>query len=132
MTYLLDTSALLAHYREEAGAAEVQALFENDDASIAIASITITEFSRRMTALGSAPEEALASLENYGRIFSAIVPIDGRIARQAVFLGLEAQRRIPLADALIAAAAQSLNAVLVHRDPHFQALRAKAVKLQSI
>lgn len=132
MTYLLDTSALLAHYREEAGAAEVQALFENDDASIAIASITITEFSRRMTALGSAPEEALASLENYGRIFCAIVPIDGRIARQAVFLGLEAQGRIPLADTLIAAAAQSLNAVLVHRDPHFEALRPESVKLQSI
>ena len=50
MISLLDTSALLAHYRDETGAAEVQALFEDKAASIAIASITITEFSRRMTA----------------------------------------------------------------------------------
>jgi len=47
MIYLLDTSALLAHYRDEEGAPKVQALFEDEDASIAIASITLTEFSRR-------------------------------------------------------------------------------------
>jgi predicted nucleic acid-binding protein len=37
-------------------------------------------------------------------------------------LGLRASSRIPLADALIAASAASLKAVLVHRDPHFQSL----------
>jgi predicted nucleic acid-binding protein len=132
LIYLLDTSALLAHYRNEPGASAVQALFEDKDASISIASITVAEFSRRMTALGAAPEDALAALDNYTRMFSAVVPIDERIARRAVILGLEAQSRIPLADALIAATAQSLDAVLVHRDPHFEALRPDSIKQQKL
>jgi predicted nucleic acid-binding protein len=83
MIYLLDTSALLAHYRDEDGAPQVQALFEDGDASI---------------------------------------------ARQAFVLGLEANSRLPLSDALIAAAAQSIAAVLVHRDPHFAALQPESIK----
>ena len=43
MRYLLDTSALLAHYRQEAGGDEVQALFEADEAELMIASLTLTE-----------------------------------------------------------------------------------------
>lgn len=132
MIYLLDTSALLAHYRDEAGAPEVQALFEDKDASISIASITITEFSRRMNALGAAPEDVLAALDHYSRMFTAVVPVDERIARQAFLLGLEAESHIPLADALIAATAQSLAAVLVHRDPHFEALPPAALTLQKL
>jgi predicted nucleic acid-binding protein len=132
LIYLLDTSALLAHYRNEAGALKVQALFEDKEASISIASITITEFSRRMNALGAAPEDVLAALDNYGRMFTAVVPVDERIARQAFLLGLEAESRIPLADALIAATAQSLAAVLVHRDPHFEALPPATLTLQKL
>ena len=76
MIYLLDTSALLAHYRDEDGAPQVQALFEDGDASIAIASVTVTEFSRRMYALGASPEDVASTLENYGRTFSSVIAID--------------------------------------------------------
>ena len=65
-------------------------------------------------------------------MFSAVVPIDERIARRAIILGVEGQSRIPLANAMIAAAAQSLDAVLVHRDPHSEALRPGAVKLRKL
>ncbi len=34
MRYLLDTSALLAHYRQENGGEMVQAMFEADEAEI--------------------------------------------------------------------------------------------------
>jgi predicted nucleic acid-binding protein len=37
-----------------------------------------------------------------------------------------------LADALIAATAQSLAAVLVHRDPHFEALPPATLTLQKL
>ena len=128
MIYLLDTSALLAHYRDEDGAPQVQALFEDGDASIAIASVTVTEFSRRMYALGASPEDVASTLENYGRTFSSVIARDESIARQAFVHGLEAKSRLPLADALIAAAAQSIAAVLVHRDPHFAALQSESIK----
>jgi predicted nucleic acid-binding protein len=132
MIYLLDTSALLAHYRDEEGALKVQAFFEDEDASIAIASLTLTEFSRRMNALGASREDIATALENYCRIFSSVVAIDESIARKAFLLGLEAESRLPMADALIAAAAHSVKAVLVHRDPHFGALPSESIKQQML
>ena len=132
MTYLLDTSALLAHYRNEEGAPRVQALFEDDDASIAIASITLTEFSRRMSTLGASKEDISTALESYCRIFSSVIAINESIARKAFLLGFEADSRLPLTDALIAAAAHSVEAVLVHRDPHFAALTSDSIKQQML
>jgi predicted nucleic acid-binding protein len=132
MKYLLDTSALLAHYRNEEGAAKVQLLFEDDDAFIAIASITLTEFSRRMNALGASRDDIATTLENYCRVFSSVISIDESIARKAFLLGLEAESRLPMTDALIAAAAHSVEAVLVHRDPHFAALTSKSIKQQML
>jgi predicted nucleic acid-binding protein len=132
MSYLLDTSALLAHYRNEEGAAKVQALFEDDDASVAIASITITEFSRRMNALGASRDDISAALDSYRRIFSSVIAINESIARKAFLLGLEAESRLPMTDALIASAAHSVEAVLVHRDPHFAALPCESIKQQML
>jgi len=53
MRYLLDTSALLAHYRQEVGWEKVQALFETDEAELLIASVSLTELGRRLYELGS-------------------------------------------------------------------------------
>jgi predicted nucleic acid-binding protein len=122
VNYLLDTSALLAHYRDESGASRVQELFDDLENRIFIASISITEFSRRMDELGASGQDIDAAVFGYGRMFAAVVPIDEAIAKAAFQLGLHASSRIPLADALIAASAASLKAVLVHRDPHFQSL----------
>ena len=132
MIYLLDTSALLAHYRNEEGAAKVQALFEDDDASVAIASITITEFSRRMNALGASRDDISAVLDSYRRIFSSVIAINESIARKAFLLGLEAESLLPMTDALIASAAHSVEAVLVHRDPHFATLPCESIKQQML
>jgi len=132
MIYLLDTSALLAHYRDEEGAPKVQAIFEDEDASIAIASITLTEFSRRMNALGASRDDISAALDSYRRIFSSVIAINESIARKAFLLGLEAESRLPMADALIASAARSVEAVLVHRDPHFGALPSESIKQQML
>ena len=81
-----------------------------------------------MHALGASPEDVASALENYGRTFSSVIAIDESIARQAFVLGLEAKSRLPLSDALIAAAAQSIAAVLVHRVPHFTALQPESIK----
>lgn len=122
MTFLLDTSALLAHFRGEPGAIRVQELFENSENSFLIASISITEFSRRMFELGAAEKDITEALEAYVRLLSDVVAVDRVIARSAFILGRQSRARLPLADALIAACAQSRGAILVHRDPHFEAL----------
>jgi predicted nucleic acid-binding protein len=122
MIYLLDTSALLAHYRGELGAQRVQELFDGDGISILIASISITEFSRRMVDLGAFEHEIDVVTMAYGRLFSEVVTIDRHIAKAAFLLGQRASSRLPLADSLIAASAASRKATLVHRDPHFQSI----------
>jgi predicted nucleic acid-binding protein len=129
MIYLLDTSALLAHYRGESGSHRVQELFDGAENSILIASISITEFSRRMVDLGALEHDIDEAILAYVRLFAEVVAIDHRIAKAAFQLGQPASSRLPLADSLIAAAAASHKAVLVHRDPHFQAL-AKDLLLQ--
>jgi len=48
MRHLLDTSALLAHHRQERGWEMVQAAFEDDEAEIIMASISLPEFGRRL------------------------------------------------------------------------------------
>jgi predicted nucleic acid-binding protein len=132
MTYLLDTSALLAHYRGEAGAPRVQALFEDPTQTIIIASITITEFSRRMIELGAAEVDVEGALSDYERMMAAVVAVDRAIALHAFALGRKASKRLPLADALIAAAAANRDAVLVHRDPHFDALPAEDLRQEKL
>jgi len=122
MIYLLDTSALLAHYRGEPGSQRVQQLFDGAENSILIASISITEFSRRMVDLGAVEHDIDEAMLTYGRLFAEVVVIDRHIAKAAFQLGHRASSRLPLADSLIAAAAASHKAVLVHRDPHFEAL----------
>ncbi len=52
------------------------------------------------------------------------IPVDGQVALTAFEVGCETPRRLPLVDALIAAAARQRQACLVHRDPHFASIPA--------
>src|SRR5712691_5183626 len=63
--FLLYTSALLAHSRQEPGWAQVQALFEANDLEILAASVTLTEFARRLCELGATVSEARHTVESY-------------------------------------------------------------------
>jgi predicted nucleic acid-binding protein len=128
MDYLLDTSALIAHHRHEAGWEEVQALFADDDAGISIASVTLTEFGRRLRDFGADEAETAAILGDYQLLMTRVLAMDTAVALRALEIGLRTPARLPLIDALIAAAAQASDSVLVHRDPHMAAIPAKLVK----
>lgn len=128
MIYLLDTSALLAHHRQEPGWEQVQAIFTEDGAEIVIASVTLTEFARRMRELGASETEIRTILADYQMLFSAVVPVDGAVAWAAFELGCRTPERLPLVDALIAAAARLRGACLVHRDEHMAAIPAERVQ----
>lgn len=128
MIYLLDTSALLAHHRQESGWEQVQAIFTEDGAEVVIASVTLTEFARRMRELGASETEIRTILADYQMLFSAVVPVDGAVAWVAFELGCRTPERLPLVDALIAAAARLRGACLVHRDEHMAAIPAERVQ----
>lgn len=54
-----------------------------------------------------------------------MVPVDEDVARESDRLSRKATARLPLVDALIAAAARTRQAVLVHRDTHMRLLPAE-------
>jgi predicted nucleic acid-binding protein len=61
-----------------------------------------------------------------------VVAVDRAIALHAFTLGRKASKRLPLADALIAATAANREAVLVHRDPHFDTLPAEVLRQEKL
>ncbi|RIK35210.1 MAG: hypothetical protein DCC55_31035 [Chloroflexi bacterium] len=127
MRYVLDTSALLAHYRQEPGWEEAQALFETDDAELSIASVSLTEFGRRLRELGANEAEVETTLANYQLLFTEVISVDTAVAKAAFVIGCHTPQRLPLVDTLIAACAQARSAVLVHRDEHMRAIPEEIV-----
>jgi len=122
MVYLLDTSALLAHYREEAGAEQVQALFDREEHELLLASVSLPEFARLLRDLGASPEDARKVMRQYRETLDAIVPVDAEVAEASFDLLCQLPTRLPLVDALVAAAARTRHACLVHRDAHLRAI----------
>lgn len=128
LRFLFDTSALLAHHRQELGWARVQALLEDGDVQILAASLSLTEFARRLRELGATAGEARRTVEDYRELVDEIVPIDEKVAFSAFDIGCATAERLPLADALIAAAAREREACLVHRDRHMTSIPASLVE----
>lgn len=122
MRHLLDTSALLSHYRQEAGWERVQSLFEDREVEIVIATPSLAEFARRLHALGAEDAEIHEALASYNLLFAGAIPVDASVALAAYAIYRRTPTRLPLIDALIAAAAQAHGAVLVHRDAHMAAI----------
>ena len=127
--FLLDTSALLAHYRREPGWERVQALFEEEsDVEILAASVSLTELGRRLRELGATVADARETVEEYQELLDEVVAVDATVAFTAFDIGCETTPRLPLADALIAAAARERGACLVHRDRHMKSIPDKLLE----
>ena len=128
MTHLLDTSALLAHYLAEPGAARVQALFE-DNAVVAGASIlSLYEFELRLHQLGVDAANRTTELNRYRALLNEVVVVDEAVRSEGIRLRTSATAHVAAMDILIAATASLKNATLVHRDPHFAAIPTSLLK----
>ena len=128
MKVLLDTSACLAHFRGESGADQVQELFVRDDVDILLCSVTLAEMARRLRELGVPKAQIWRIVADYEDLAVEIVPVGTEIARKSDEICLKTTSRLPLADALIAAAAASRGATLVHRDIHMRSIPRSRVK----
>jgi predicted nucleic acid-binding protein len=110
----------------------VQSLFEDANIELLIASVTLTEFGRRMLELGASPEEIQRILADYKHLLNGVVSIDEEIAMKALSLAQQAAKRIPLVDSLIAAVACLKKATLLHRDQHFESIPKSLLKTKSL
>jgi predicted nucleic acid-binding protein len=118
VTYLLDSSALLAYYFGEPAGRRVRLLLSDDRADIRLSVITMAEFWSRLRAEGLVQifEEEWRKIST---LMSGIEPVTLAVVQRSLDLRAKATARLPQIDALIAATAAFHGAVLVHRDPHF-------------
>jgi len=121
MTYLLDTSALLVLYRKESEVDRVLALFDDPRHDILLSTVSMAEFGRKLRELGKNQEEIEETLDLLMQLFSRVVPLDEVVARASLRLTDNVPLRLPMIDALIAAALVH-EACLVHKDKHMAAI----------
>ena len=122
ITHVLDTSALLAHYLQEPGAADVNNLLAQGPEQAGISLITVVELRGRLSAVLDDSQEAERAFKLYTEILTTILPFTRETADWAMELRASTPARLPMVDALIAASAKQHGATLVHRDPHLAAI----------
>lgn len=131
MSYLLDSSALLAFYFAEPGGERVLELLSDDSIEVGVSVLTMAEFWSRFRATGS-DKEFEEEWRAVSQLVSAIRPVSLEVVRQSLALRSAATGRLPHIDALIAATAAMLDAALVHRDPHFASIPAHLLKQETL
>lgn len=120
--YLLDTSAILAHFLGEPGADTVADLLAGGPDRVGLAAPSWAELDRRLGELIPDPAEARRIRLLYTRDLCALVPLDEGAADAAIRIQQTAPKRMPLINALIAGCAAAHKLTLVHRDEHLDAI----------
>jgi predicted nucleic acid-binding protein len=129
---LFDTSALLAHYLAEPGAARVQALFEDAAVVAGTSVLALFEFELRLHQLGVDVATRAVEVNRYRALLNEVVNVDETLRVEGVRLRISATARASAMDTLIAATAILRAATLVHRDPHFTAIPPSMLKQEML
>jgi predicted nucleic acid-binding protein len=129
--YLLDTSALAAHFLRRPGDRLVADCARKGVAVCALSRFEFAQFLRRQGLDQSASAEVWS---RYRETFTAVHPVDEAVADLAVRLRSQASGRLPLAAACIAACAARHGLVLLHGDSHYAALppSVAAIDIRSV
>lgn len=116
--YLLDTSALLTLIEDEAGAARVEEVLRTQSAIITWMSLLEVTYITQQ-------ERGVAEAE-YRYALLKVLPVTllWQVEEAALLTAarLKAVHRLSLADTIIAAYTMQMKAILLHKDPEFEAL----------
>lgn len=132
MNYLFDTSAVLIHFQDEAGAEVLVEILGKMDSKCYLCAVSLVELARKFKEIGLSNEEVDLTLSGYLSLFDEIVPVDVEVAAHAREVAEKTPERLPLVDSLIAGAAKSVEACLVHRDKHLAAIPGTVLKQVSV
>lgn len=132
LSYLLDTSALAAHFLGEPGGAFVADCIRKGQP--ALCALTVVEFQLLLKAHGAGAAERSRVWSLCRETIAAVLPVDEAVADLAAQLRSQASGRLPLADACIAACAARHGLVLLHGDSHYAALPSsvEAIDIRSV
>ena len=129
MRYLLDTSAVLAHFFAEPGGQEVAELLKDGKEVVGLAAPTWVELARMLDRWIPDAAEAERILGHYTRTLCSLVPLDESAAQAAIRIHRASPMRLPMVDALIAGCAASAGLTLVHRDAHMDAIPSSELRM---
>jgi predicted nucleic acid-binding protein len=131
-TYVLDTSALLAHFLGEPGWETVERLLEKEADTVFINAVAWLEFQVRLKEVAPDKTKRERALQIYVELLAGALPVTRETAAAAFELRQAAASRLPNSDALIAATARLKGATLVHRDPHLAAIPSRLLRQQML
>lgn len=120
-TYLLDSSALLTLIEDEPGAERVEQVLRTASCLIPWMAVLEVHYVTRQEVGVDEAERRMALLEHLPAEILWLT--DPQTLRTAS--AFKSAHRISLADAVIAAFAKTRSAVLLHKDPEFQALEGR-------
>jgi len=128
--YVLDTSALLAHFLNEPGWEIVEGLLEKEAHAVHINAVAWLEFQVRLKEIVPDKSRRARASQIYTELLNGALPVTRDTAAVAFELREATASRLPNSDALIAATAKMKNATLVHRDPHLAAIPSRLLRQQ--
>jgi len=128
--YVLDTSALLAHFLSEPGWETVERLLEKEE--VHINAVVWLEFQVRLKDIAPDKARRARALQIYAELLAGALPVTRDTAAAAFELREVTTNPLPNSDALIAATARLKGATLVHRDPHLAAIPSRLLRQQML
>lgn len=131
LTYVLDTSAWIAHIQQEPGWELISHLLRSEAEQVGISALSLVELHGRLRSFGR-EKEFEPIIADYRDLLALIAPVDEAVALQAVALRRAATARVPAIDVIIAATAALQGAVFVHRDAHFLSIPDELLKQEML
>ena len=122
--FLLDTSALLAHYSGQPGQEIVAQVLQLNADQVFTSVIAWLEFQVRLKDLTPEPTQRSEALDIYEQLLGQILPVTLAISKLAFEMREATPSHLPNVLALIAATARLRGATLLHREPQFLAIPA--------
>lgn len=125
-SHVIDTYAWVEYLRGSRQGKGAQPFIEGKNAytpSVVLAELT--KWYLRELEGGRRRQEEMSGHLSFVESATVVVPLDGRLAREAGELDFAMKKRVkgwPLADSIIYATAKSMGAKVVSGDPHFRGL----------
>jgi predicted nucleic acid-binding protein len=121
-SYVLDTSALLAFWSDEAGADEVERILRTAPTKAAVHISFMTVMEARYLLLRRPGEQAVQEFDVMVRNLPiARIDVTDEILNHAA--RIKASSRLSVADSWIIATAMATDSALIHKDPEFEQVR---------
>lgn len=127
MKYLLDTSALCAHFFGQPGGEEVGHLFA-DESDLGVCAVSWFEMRYVLRRCGVTKTDIDRALRIYRELPLETCSVTIDVVDLAVAIRDGSKERLPLPDALIAGCAATQGAILVHRDAHLDKVPDRLLK----